>query len=103
MTFMKPSCIHNYNPEKELFPLSERNNCLVNGAGSDLCSRAYFWPPLIKATLGPVQYRSQDHSGDGKNQYADEDLVSLERCAGNRDHKPNPGSGGVKLSDQNAN
>src|SRR6185295_17166195 len=59
-------------------------------------------PPFVEFSLGSVDDFRGDHAGYGKYKDADEDLIGLKSCAGDRDHKSDTGSGGIKFSDHDA-
>src|SRR6516164_2086776 len=63
-----------------------------------LLRRSYLWAPLIKSSLCPVDQICCDHAGDGKYKDADKNLIGLERRASHGNHKPNPRSSGIELS-----
>ena len=63
-----------------------------------LLFRSYLWPPLIKSSLGPVDQICCDHAGDGKYKDADKNLIGLRHRASHGNHKPNPRSSSIELS-----
>ena len=63
---------------------------------------AHLGPPLVEARLVPIDDVGHYHAGDGKNQHADEDFISLKGCAGDRDHETDARRGGIELADHDA-
>src|SRR5215468_12170292 len=61
--------------------------------------RADLWTPLVKTMLIAVDNVSHNHTGDGKDQNADEDLVCLECGACHGNHKANTCRRRIKLTD----
>ena len=60
--------------------------------------RTNLWTPLVEAAFVPVDDVRHDHSGDGKDQDADEDFIGLERGASDCDHESNARGGGVEFA-----
>ena len=54
-----------------------------------LCVGTDLGTPLIKSMLDAVDDVGQDHTGNRKDQHADEDLIGLKGCACDGDHKAN--------------
>jgi hypothetical protein len=60
--------------------------------------RTDLWTPLVKAAFVAVDDIRHDHSGNGKDQDADEDFVGLERGASDCDHESNARGSGVEFA-----
>src|SRR5215467_5917583 len=61
--------------------------------------RADLWPPLIKTMLVAVDNIGHDHTGDSEDQYADENLISLEGCTRDSDHETDTRRRRIKFTD----
>src|SRR5262249_61594549 len=90
-------------PQKKVAPeFSETPPCFNARGYSALRFCAHLGTPLVKAMLDSVDDVGQDHTGDCKDQDADEDLIGLKSCARDGVHEADARSGRIEFAHHNA-